>query len=83
VRSLVLAGKTLTRTDFAKTLLDDLAPIGEILAARCKKLPAPGAPAPSVPARSAPANAPAPSVPPPSVPAAPAPGADPATRPGG
>lgn len=35
VRSLVLAGKTLTRKDFAKTLQDDLAPIGKLLAARC------------------------------------------------
>jgi len=40
VRSLVLAGKTLTRADFSKTLQDDLAPIGAILAARCKKPPA-------------------------------------------
>lgn len=40
VRSLVLAGKTLTRADFSKTLQDDLAPIGQILAARCKKPPA-------------------------------------------
>ena len=37
VRSLVLAGKTLTRADFAKTLQDDLAPIAQTLAARCKK----------------------------------------------
>jgi len=39
VRSLVLAGKTLTRADFAKTLQDDLAPIGQILGARCKNSP--------------------------------------------
>lgn len=36
VRALVLAGKTLTRADFATTLQDDLAPIGKILAARCQ-----------------------------------------------
>ncbi|TMQ25068.1 MAG: hypothetical protein E6J90_06745 [Deltaproteobacteria bacterium] len=36
VRTLVLAGKTLTRADFARTLQDDLAPIGKLLAARCK-----------------------------------------------
>jgi predicted aminopeptidase len=40
VRSLVIAGKTLTRADFARTLQDDLAPIGKILAARCKQPPA-------------------------------------------
>lgn len=37
VRSLVLAGKTLTRADFSKTLQADLAPIGTLLAARCKR----------------------------------------------
>jgi predicted aminopeptidase len=37
VRLLVLAGKTLTRADFARTLQDDLTPIGKVLAARCKK----------------------------------------------
>jgi len=35
VRSLVLAGKTLTRADFTRTLQDDLTPIGKLLAARC------------------------------------------------
>ncbi len=40
VRSLVLAGKTLTRADFARTLQDDLAPIAKLLAARCKQAPA-------------------------------------------
>jgi predicted aminopeptidase len=39
VRSLVLAGKTLTRDDFAKTLQDDLTPIGKLLAERCAKRP--------------------------------------------
>jgi predicted aminopeptidase len=37
VRLLVTAGKTLTRADFAKTLQDDLAPIGKLLAQRCNK----------------------------------------------
>lgn len=37
VRSLVLAGRTLTRADFAKTLQDDLTPIARTLAERCKK----------------------------------------------
>jgi predicted aminopeptidase len=37
VRALVLAGKTLTRADFAKTLQDDLTPIAKVLAERCKK----------------------------------------------
>lgn len=37
LRSLVLAGKTLTRADFSKTLQDDLAPIGALLGVRCKK----------------------------------------------
>jgi predicted aminopeptidase len=36
LHSLVTAGKTLTRADFAKTLQDDLTPIGQVLAARCK-----------------------------------------------
>jgi len=36
VRSLVEAGKTLTRADFDRTLQDDLAPIGKILANRCR-----------------------------------------------
>lgn len=36
LRSLVIAGKTLTRADFSKTLQDDLIPIGKVLAARCK-----------------------------------------------
>ena len=39
VTSLIRAGKTLTRGDFAKTLQDDLTPIGEVLAARCKRRP--------------------------------------------
>jgi predicted aminopeptidase len=42
VRTLVLAGKTLSRADFAKTLQDDLAPIAKVLAARCKKMAAEG-----------------------------------------
>jgi predicted aminopeptidase len=37
VRLLVVAGKTLTRADFARTLQDDLTPIGKVLASRCKK----------------------------------------------
>jgi len=37
VRLLVLAGKTLRRSDFARTLQEDLTPIGKVLAARCKK----------------------------------------------
>jgi hypothetical protein len=41
VRSLVNAGKTLSRADFAKALQDDLTSIGKVLAARCKP-PAPG-----------------------------------------
>jgi predicted aminopeptidase len=44
LRSLVVAGKTLIRADFAKTLQDDLAPIGKLLAARCKNPAAPPAP---------------------------------------
>ena len=39
--SLVRAGQTLTRADFARTLQDDLTPIGEVLAARCKRAAAP------------------------------------------
>ncbi|HEX2687735.1 MAG TPA: aminopeptidase [Kofleriaceae bacterium] len=35
VKRLILAGKTLTRADFARTLQDDLTPIGTLLAARC------------------------------------------------
>ncbi|HEY4243142.1 MAG TPA: aminopeptidase [Kofleriaceae bacterium] len=38
IRRLILAGKTLTRKDFAKTLQEDLHPIGAILAARCKSI---------------------------------------------
>jgi len=37
VRLLVNAGKTLTRADFARPLEDDIAPIGKLLAARCKR----------------------------------------------
>jgi len=47
LRSLVTAGKTLTRADFAKTLQDDLAPISRVLAARCKA-PPPAAPVPTL-----------------------------------
>jgi len=46
VRSLILAGKTLTRRDFAKTLQDDLAPIGKLLAERCRQAPTPRSPSP-------------------------------------
>ena len=46
VRRLVLAGKTLTRADFSRTLQDDLTPIGKILAARCQPAPAPRSPSP-------------------------------------
>ena len=35
LRSLIEAGKTLRRSDFAKTLQDDLTPIGRLLAQRC------------------------------------------------
>ncbi len=38
LRRLVLAGKTLTRKDFTKTLQEDLAPIGKILGERCRSL---------------------------------------------
>jgi len=41
LRSLVLAGKTLTRADFSRTLQDDLLPIGKVLAGRCKPPPTP------------------------------------------
>ena len=44
VARLVAAGKTLTRGDFAKTLQDDLAPIGKILAQRCSQLGSPNRP---------------------------------------
>jgi predicted aminopeptidase len=37
VRRLVIAGTTLTRTDFARTLQDDLVPIGKLLAGRCRQ----------------------------------------------
>jgi predicted aminopeptidase len=37
VRRLLEAGRTLTRADFARTLQDDLTPIGKVLAARCGK----------------------------------------------
>jgi predicted aminopeptidase len=37
VRLLVLAGKSLRRSDFARTLQEDLTPIGKVLADRCKK----------------------------------------------
>jgi predicted aminopeptidase len=39
LRKLVLAGKTLTRRDFATNLQDDLVPIGKLLAQRCQQLP--------------------------------------------
>jgi len=35
LRSMVLAAKTLSRSDFAKTLQDDLAPIGKLIGQRC------------------------------------------------
>lgn len=35
LRSMVLAAKTLTRSDFAKTLQDDLTPIGVLIGNRC------------------------------------------------
>jgi predicted aminopeptidase len=38
LRKLVLAGRTLTRKDFSKTLQDDLTPIGKLLGERCKTL---------------------------------------------
>jgi len=39
LRKLVLAGRTLTRKDFSKTLQDDLTPIGKLLGERCRSLP--------------------------------------------
>ncbi|MBA3539538.1 MAG: aminopeptidase [Deltaproteobacteria bacterium] len=36
LRSLVEAGKTLTRADFTKTLQEDLVPVGKVLAERCR-----------------------------------------------
>jgi predicted aminopeptidase len=36
IRRLVLAGRTLGRGDFTKKLQDDLAPVGRVLAARCR-----------------------------------------------
>lgn len=38
IRRLVLAGRTLGRKDFAKKLQDDLAPVGKLLAERCKTI---------------------------------------------
>jgi hypothetical protein len=38
LRSLVLAAKTLKRSDFSKNTQEDLAPIGELLGKRCQKL---------------------------------------------
>ena len=38
LRSLVRAGQTLKRSDFTKTLQDDLTPIAKLLGERCKKL---------------------------------------------
>jgi predicted aminopeptidase len=37
LRALVLAGRTLTRSDFTKKLQEDLVPIGKLLAQRCRK----------------------------------------------
>lgn len=42
LRSLVLAGQTLSRRDFARTLQDDLVPIGKLLAERCQRAATPG-----------------------------------------
>jgi len=39
LRRLVLAAKTLKRSDFSKTLQEDLVPIGALIAERCKALP--------------------------------------------
>jgi predicted aminopeptidase len=39
LRRLVLAGRTLKRSDFAKPLQDDLTSIGKLLGERCKALP--------------------------------------------
>ena len=38
IRKLVLAGRTLKRSDFQKTLQEDLVPIAKILAQRCKSI---------------------------------------------
>jgi predicted aminopeptidase len=38
LRKLVLAGRTLTRKDFSKTLQDELTPIGKLLGERCRKI---------------------------------------------
>lgn len=38
LRKLVIAGRTLTRKDFSKTLQDDLAPIGKLLGRRCAQI---------------------------------------------
>ena len=38
LRSLIEASKTLRRADFSRTLQEDLAPIGKLLAARCEQL---------------------------------------------
>jgi predicted aminopeptidase len=38
LRKMVLAGKTLTRKDFQKTLQDDLKPIAKLLGERCAKI---------------------------------------------
>jgi len=38
IRSLVLAGRTLKREDFTKTLQDDLKPIGKVLGERCRSV---------------------------------------------
>lgn len=38
LKQLIRAAKTLRREDFAKTLQDDLVPIGKLLAARCRSL---------------------------------------------
>ena len=37
LRSMILAGKTLTRADFSKALQEDLVPIGKILGERCRQ----------------------------------------------
>jgi predicted aminopeptidase len=44
LRKLVLAGRTLKRSDFAKTLQDDLAPVGKLLADRCRTVRDPARP---------------------------------------
>lgn len=38
LRTMVLAAKTLGRSDFSKTLQDDLTPIGKLIGQRCKSL---------------------------------------------